>query len=142
MRLPHHFIFTGLIALSFGMVACKKETPTGFVVATPTATPTVTGTPAVGNSSTSATASINAAVYLKIERQLQTPDDAVKTLVGTCQVPIGSPRGTVVTCNPTVGGSFSIPEGDLHYSKLIFTSGTNDPVQCAYLLFRPKILKM
>lgn len=121
------------MGLALGLVACKSETP----INGPGTGPQVLGTPNIGNSQTSLVSSINAEVYLKIERQLQSPPDAAKATVGICKVPMGSPRGTVVTCNPSFGGDFSIPEGDLHYSKITFTSGTADAAQCPYLIFQP-----
>ena len=135
MRFTSSLITFSIAALCLGLPACKSESPLSNSDVPRGYAPG--STPIPGGSLTQPVASIDAEVYLKIERQLQTPDNAERKAVGTCQVPTGSPRGTFVSCGPSVGGSFSIPEGDLYYSKLVFTAGTANPNTCSYLLFHP-----
>ncbi len=132
-------LIVGTIALGTG---CKSETPIGPGTDA-NANPAPTDAPPAEESgtTTSTVASINAEVYLKVERRLMDATlDAPKTSVGLCQVTnsTGTPTSpNTVTCNPTYGGAFSVPEGDLHFSNLYFTVGTSRPDRCAFLVFRP-----
>lgn len=150
--------------MAAGVTACKTETPlstTGVGIGTGSSsgtTATPTATPVINGSSTSSfTASVDSVLYLKVERILRTGDGS-RTSVGICKIPSGTlpilsgnpavstnatAEGAVgsgsaqIICTPTVGGDFSIPEGELYLSTLVFTAGTNDSSQCSQVIFRP-----
>jgi hypothetical protein len=75
------------------------------------------------------TAGLTADLYLVVSSAWETTPTMFDTQI-TCTIPSGS--GTV---SSTCAGT--IPEGQLHFSKLKFTVGTTNPSICKQLIFRP-----
>ena len=155
-----HVIFRfWLVCVVFWLPGCKSETPVAGLPNgnAPTALATPTPTPATS----SRVASVNSTLYLKVERALPINTNGAtgnRILVGTCLIPVGTAplrtnglqtnmaaEGTagsaMVDCGPLALGSNNyfppIPEGDLYYSHLYFTVGSNDPITCAKVVFKP-----
>lgn len=110
---------------SIALSACKEADE--LVDATNVTTPSSTPTPA----------SQDYPLFLKVETTWETDEDNSlgPTTHANCTVPDGSAAGTTVACTA------NIPEGQLYYSNIKFTMGTNSPVTCSRLVFQPYYYK-
>lgn len=118
MERRSHILATLIVSSSFALSGCLAPQS----VAT-------TNLIAAASSASATAASMSGDLYLKVSTAWEeTPDTWVDKV--TCQIPLGS--ATVLsTCSGTV------PEGQLHFSKIKFTVGTTNPTACKIVIFRP-----
>ena len=89
----------------------------------------LTGLIASSSGSTTTTASLSGDLYLPVSTAWETTPTLFDTQI-TCKIDSGSPLVST-TCSGT------IPEGQLHFSKIRFTVGTSNPDVCKMLIFYP-----
>jgi len=105
-----------LLAISLsGCLTPQSDALTGLISSSASSSTTSSGT--TGN------------LYLKVSTAWETTPTIFETQI-TCRIPEGSAT-TSATCSGTV------PEGQLHYSKIRFTVGTTNSSTCRILIFKP-----
>lgn len=71
-------------------------------------------------------------VFLLVESAFENQNNF--SLLKSCNVPFGTTPGSPAA---TMACNLAVPEGNLYYSKLRFTIGTDDASTCAFVSFQP-----